>query len=82
MCNQRRATRSSRSLTRQIRGAREAVDGSINTAGVFGRRNRYGPLGRHRPGRLGEWGATLIRGDEAVDGPRRVVDKVERQRWR
>ncbi|PHO96824.1 hypothetical protein B6F32_04740, partial [Mycobacterium tuberculosis variant bovis] len=26
---------------RRVDGAREAVDGSINTAGVFGRRNRY-----------------------------------------
>ncbi len=67
--------RSSRSLTRRVDGAREAVDGSINTAGVFGRRNRY--VAHWDDTGQADWvsgiGATLIRGDGRLDGPRRVV---------
>lgn len=60
---------------RRVDGAREAVDGSINTAGVFGRRNRY--VAHWDDTGQADWvsgiGATLIRGDGRLDGPRRVV---------
>ncbi|AGZ53459.1 dihydrolipoyl dehydrogenase family protein [Mycobacterium kansasii] len=60
---------------RRVDGAREAVTGSIDPAGVFGRRDRY----------VNDWddtsrvdwvagiGATLVRGHGRLDGPRRVV---------
>ncbi|OBG38757.1 NAD(P)/FAD-dependent oxidoreductase [Mycobacterium sp. E3198] len=60
---------------RRVDGAREAVSGSINSAGVFGRRDRY----------VTDWddtgqadfvrglGATLIRGHGRLAGPRRVA---------
>jgi pyruvate/2-oxoglutarate dehydrogenase complex dihydrolipoamide dehydrogenase (E3) component len=61
---------------RRIDGAREAVTGSLDTARVFGRRNRY----------VSDWddsgqadayvtgiGADLVRGHGRLDGPRRVA---------
>ena len=63
------------SEVRHIDGAREAVTGSISSRGVFGRRDRY----------VSNWddtsqadyvagiGATLVRGQGRLDGPRRVV---------
>ncbi|MEU3188291.1 NAD(P)/FAD-dependent oxidoreductase [Streptomyces sp. NPDC006923] len=60
---------------RRVDGARDAVTGPINTAGVFARRNRY----------VTDWddtgqadgvrgtGADLLRGEARLDGPRRVV---------
>jgi pyruvate/2-oxoglutarate dehydrogenase complex dihydrolipoamide dehydrogenase (E3) component len=60
---------------RRVDGAREAVSGSIDNAGVFGRRDRY----------VGNWddqgqadyirglGADLVRGHGRLDGPRRVA---------
>ncbi|MDT7721087.1 MAG: hypothetical protein QOE94_2098 [Mycobacterium sp.] len=60
---------------RRVDGARQAVDGSINTAGVFGRRDRY----------VTNWddsgqadgvkgiGADLARGHGRLAGPRRVA---------
>src|SRR6185437_14306862 len=60
---------------RGVEGGREAVAGSIDPGGVFGRRDRY----------VNDWddssqadyvtslGATLIRGHGRLDGPRRVV---------
>jgi dihydrolipoamide dehydrogenase len=60
---------------RRVDGAREAVSGSINTAGVFGRRNRY--VTDWDDSGQAEWvggiGATLIRGHGRLDGPRRVA---------
>lgn len=59
----------------RVDGAREAVTGSINTAGVFARRDRY----------VSNWddtgqadgvsasGATLVRGHARLDGPRQVA---------
>jgi dihydrolipoamide dehydrogenase len=59
----------------RVDGAREAVNGSISTAGVFGRRDRY----------VTNWddhdqadfvrgiGADLVRGHARLDGPRRVA---------
>src|SRR5271168_3382242 len=56
-------------------GAREAVTGSINAAGVFGRRDRY--VSNWDDTGQADWvagiGATLIRGHGRLDGPRRVV---------
>ncbi|MFZ1160966.1 dihydrolipoyl dehydrogenase family protein [Mycobacterium sp.] len=56
-------------------GAREAVTGSINAAGVFGRRDRY--VTRWDDAGQAEWvagiGATLVRGHGRLDGPRRVT---------
>ncbi|HEY9304830.1 MAG TPA: NAD(P)/FAD-dependent oxidoreductase [Mycobacterium sp.] len=58
-----------------IDGARDAVNESINTAGVFGRRNRY--VSNWDDAGQAEWvagiGATLIRGHGRLDGPRRVA---------
>src|SRR3954470_12713638 len=60
---------------RRVDGAREAINGSIDPAGVFARRNRY----------VSDWddtgqtdwvagiGATLIRGHGRLDGPRRII---------
>ena len=60
---------------RRVDGAREAVNGSINPAGVFGRRDRY--VSDWDDTGQAEWvdgiGATLIRGHGRLDGPRRVV---------
>ncbi len=56
-------------------GAREAVTGSINAAGVFGRRDRY--VTNWDDAGQAEWvagiGATLVRGHGRLDGPRRVT---------
>ncbi len=70
---------------RRVDGAREAVTGSINPAGVFGRRDRY--VTNWDDTDQADWvagiGATLVRGHGRLDGPRRVVvavpsgDKVE-----
>ncbi|HYZ68861.1 MAG TPA: NAD(P)/FAD-dependent oxidoreductase [Mycobacterium sp.] len=61
---------------RRIDGAREAVSGSLDTAGVFGRRDRYvsdwddaGQVEKYIVG----IGADLVRGHGRLDGPRRVA---------
>lgn len=60
---------------RRVDGAREAVTGSINADGVFGRRNRY--VTDWDDSGQADWvdgiGATLIRGHGRLDGPRRVI---------
>lgn len=56
-------------------GAREAVSGSINAPGVFGRRDRY--VSNWDDAGQADWvagiGATLFRGHGRLDGPRRVA---------
>jgi dihydrolipoamide dehydrogenase len=59
----------------RVDGAREAVNGLVNPAGVFGRRNRYvdnwddgGQVEKYIVG----IGADLVRGHARLDGPRRV----------
>ena len=58
-----------------IDGAREAVTGPINAAGVFGRRDRY--VSNWDDTGQADWvagiGATLLRGHGRLDGPRRVT---------
>src|ERR1700743_3198128 len=58
-----------------VDGAREAVSGSINAAGVFGRRDRY--VTNWDDAGQADWGdgigATLVRGHGRLDGPRRVT---------
>src|ERR1700740_1920440 len=58
-----------------VDGAREAVSGSINAAGVFGRRDRY--VSNWNDAGQADWvagiGATLVRGHARLDGPRRVA---------
>ena len=58
-----------------IDGAREAVSGSINAVGVFGRRDRY--VSNWDDAGQADWvagiGATLLRGHGRLDGPRRVA---------
>jgi pyruvate/2-oxoglutarate dehydrogenase complex dihydrolipoamide dehydrogenase (E3) component len=58
-----------------VDGAREAVNGSINAAGVFGRRDRY--VSNWDDAGQADWvagiGATLVRGHGRLDGPRRVT---------
>ncbi|OBH52435.1 pyridine nucleotide-disulfide oxidoreductase [Mycobacterium mantenii] len=60
---------------RRIDGARDAVTGSIDVDGVFGRRNRY--VTDWDDSGQADWvdgiGATLIRGHGRLDGPRRIV---------
>jgi pyruvate/2-oxoglutarate dehydrogenase complex dihydrolipoamide dehydrogenase (E3) component len=60
---------------RRVDGAREAVSGSLSTAGVFGRRNRY--VSDWDDSGQADWvsgiGATLIRGHGRLHGPRRVA---------
>ena len=59
----------------EVDGAREAVTGSIDAKGVFGRRDRY-VTGWDDSGQadwVGSIGATLIRGHGRLDGPRRVA---------
>jgi pyruvate/2-oxoglutarate dehydrogenase complex dihydrolipoamide dehydrogenase (E3) component len=60
---------------RRVDGAREAITGSINTAGVFGRRNRY--VSNWDDSGQADWvngiGATLVRGHGRLVGPRRVA---------
>src|SRR6476659_9277458 len=60
---------------RKVDGAREAVDGSINADGVFGRRDRY--TTNYDDTGQANWvkatGADLIRGHGRLDGPRRVA---------
>src|SRR5271165_5998787 len=59
----------------RVDGAREAVTGSINAAGVFGRRDRY--VSNWDDAGQADWvagiGATLVRGHGRLDGPRRVT---------
>ncbi|HYB34947.1 MAG TPA: NAD(P)/FAD-dependent oxidoreductase [Mycobacterium sp.] len=59
----------------RVDGAREAVTGSINAAGVFGRRDRY--VSNWDDTGQADWvagiGATLVRGHGRLDGPRRVA---------
>lgn len=61
--------------TRRVDGAREAVSGSLNAEGVFGRRNRY--VTDWDDSGQADWvsgiGATLVRGHGRLDGARRVV---------
>ncbi|OBF03931.1 pyridine nucleotide-disulfide oxidoreductase [Mycobacterium sp. ACS4054] len=63
------------SEARQVDGAREAVTGPINVAGVFGRRNRY--VTNWDDTGQADWvggiGATLVRGHGRLDGARRVT---------
>jgi pyruvate/2-oxoglutarate dehydrogenase complex dihydrolipoamide dehydrogenase (E3) component len=58
-----------------VDGAREAVSGSINAAGAFGRRDRY--VSNWDDAGQADWvagiGATLVRGHGRLDGPRRVA---------
>src|SRR5580692_10048462 len=58
-----------------VDGAREAVNGSINATGVFGRRDRY--VSNWDDAGQADWvagiGATLVRGHGRLDGPRRVT---------
>ena len=60
---------------RRVEGGREAVAGSIDPAGVFGRRDRY--VSDWDDASQADWvagiGATLIRGHGRLNGPRRVV---------
>ncbi|WP_066916021.1 dihydrolipoyl dehydrogenase family protein [Mycobacterium interjectum] len=60
---------------RRVDGAREAVSGSISSAGVFGRRDRY--VSDWDDSGQADWvrgiGATLIRGHGRLAGPRRVA---------
>jgi dihydrolipoamide dehydrogenase len=59
----------------RVDGAREAVSGPINTAGVFGRRDRY--VSNWDDSGQADWvtatGSELIRGHGRLDGPRRVA---------
>lgn len=63
------------SEVRHVDGAREAATGSIDTRGVFGRRDRY--VSNWDDADQADWvagiGASLIRGHGRLDGPRRVV---------
>ena len=65
-----------------IDGAREAVTGPINAAGVFGRRDRY--VSNWDDAGQADWvagiGATLVRGHGRLDGPRRVTVTDGRRR--
>src|ERR1700760_2382643 len=58
-----------------VDGAREAVTGPINAAGVFGRRDRY--VSNWDDAGQADWvagiGVTLVRGHGRLDGPRRVT---------
>jgi pyruvate/2-oxoglutarate dehydrogenase complex dihydrolipoamide dehydrogenase (E3) component len=60
---------------RRVDGASAAVNGSINTAGVFSRRDRY--VTNWDDGGQANWvkeiGADLLRGYARLDGPRRVA---------
>ncbi|OBK58768.1 pyridine nucleotide-disulfide oxidoreductase [Mycobacterium gordonae] len=60
---------------RRVDGAREAVTGQIDAAGVFGRRDRY--VTDWDDTGQADWvdgiGATLIRGRGRLNGPRRVT---------
>ena len=60
---------------RRVDGAREAVTGSIDPAGVFGRRNRY--VSNWDDTGQADWvagiGATLVRGHGRLTGARRVT---------
>ena len=60
---------------RRIEGAREAIDGSIAPAGVFGRRDRY-VTNWNDSGQADSVEAmdvALVRGHARLDGPKRVV---------
>ena len=61
--------------TRRVDGARDAVTGSINPDGVFGRRDRY--VTNFDDTGQANWvkatGAELFRGHARLDGPRRVT---------
>src|SRR6185437_14844211 len=60
---------------RRVDGAREAVSGPIDSARVFGRRDRY--VTNWDDADQADWvagiGATLVRGHGRLDGPRRVT---------
>jgi pyruvate/2-oxoglutarate dehydrogenase complex dihydrolipoamide dehydrogenase (E3) component len=60
---------------RRVDGAREAANGAINVAGVFGRRDRYANNwdDGFQSGLVSATGATLVRGHGRLDGPRRVA---------
>jgi dihydrolipoamide dehydrogenase len=60
---------------RRIRGAREAVNGSIKATAVFGRRDRYVSNwdDTGQADRMAGIGATLVRGHGRLDGPRQVA---------
>jgi pyruvate/2-oxoglutarate dehydrogenase complex dihydrolipoamide dehydrogenase (E3) component len=59
---------------RRIDGAREAVSGSIATAGVFGRRDRYVTNWNDsgQAASMESLGADVVRGHARLDGPQRV----------
>jgi dihydrolipoamide dehydrogenase len=61
--------------TRRVEGAREALTGPINPAGVFGRRDRYVTNWDDTPlaEAVGAMGVDLFRGHARLDGPRRIV---------
>lgn len=61
--------------TRRVDGAREAVVGSIDPKGVFGRRDRYVTNWDDSPvaDAVAAMGPSLIRGHGRLDGTRRVV---------
>jgi len=62
--------------SRRIDGAREAVTGSLDTAAVFGRRDRYVSNwddSRQADAYVTGIGADLVRGHGRLDGPRRVA---------
>jgi dihydrolipoamide dehydrogenase len=63
------------SEVRHIDGAREAVTGSISADGVFGRRDRYVSNwdDTGQAGYVVGLGATLVRGQGRLNGPRHVV---------
>lgn len=60
---------------RRIDGAREAVTGSLDAGGVFGRRNRYVTNwdDRGQAAWVAGIGADLVRGHARLDGARRVA---------
>jgi pyruvate/2-oxoglutarate dehydrogenase complex dihydrolipoamide dehydrogenase (E3) component len=60
---------------RRVDGAREAVSGAIDNAGVFGRRDRYVSNwdDRGQADFVEGLGADLVRGHGRLDGPRRVA---------
>jgi pyruvate/2-oxoglutarate dehydrogenase complex dihydrolipoamide dehydrogenase (E3) component len=67
---------------RRVDGAREAVVGTIDSKGVFGRRDRYVTNWDDSPvaEAVATMGPTLLRGHARLDGPRRVVVTTTDQR--
>jgi pyruvate/2-oxoglutarate dehydrogenase complex dihydrolipoamide dehydrogenase (E3) component len=69
--------------TRRVDGARKAVTGPLDTAGAFGRRNRY--VSNWDDAGQADWvrgiGATLVRGHGRFDGARRVIVPTPDDDW-